>query len=345
MAARHTVRIALLGAGRMGSIRAKAIIGTPGAQLTYIVDTDPALGQNLAIQLGVKFANNLEEVLPHVDAVWISTPTEFHPSQIKQAASAGKAIGTEKPVAFTYDEMKEVFNHVDHHRVPLFVAFHRRSDPHFTNFKMNLDANKPAHIIRIVNRDHPIPAKSQFAHLGSIWVDFLIHDFDTAIWLVSGADKSMWPTTIYAIGSQLLDEVQGTDILDTALVSLQFPNGTLVSIEASRYSPGGYDQRIEATTRTATIFADNPLRSSVKVVTAERGQTDVFEYSFPQRYQAAYKREVEHFVDVVNGKAKVVVDKEECLVVAKLVEAAALSYREKRPVQLQYDDCHHHNPQ
>jgi len=197
--------------------------------------------------------------------------------------------------------------------------------------------HKPAHIIRIVNRDHPIPAPHQFAHLGSIWEDFLIHDFDTAVWLVCGSDKSAWPTTIYASGSQLLEEVKGTDSLDTALVNIQFPNGTLVSVEASRYSPGGYDQRLEAITRTATILADNPLRSTVKIVTATDGNTDVFEYSFPQRYAQAYTREIERFVGVANGTAQPVVSRDECLLVAKLVEAADLSFREKRPVQLKYD--------
>jgi len=254
-----------------------------------------------------------------------------------KAASLGKIVGTEKPVAFTHDQIKEVFGVVEKNKTTLSVGFNRRSDPHFVKFKAALDKHKPAHIIRIVNRDHPIPAPHQFAHLGSIWEDFLIHDFDTAVWLVCGADKASWPTTIYASGGQLLEELQGSSCLDTALVNIQFPNGTLVSIEASRYSPGGYDQRLEAITRTATIQAENPLRSAVKIVTPTEGNIDLFEYSFPQRYGQAYTKEIERFIEVANGTAQPVVSRDECLLVAKLVEAADLSFREKRQVQLKYD--------
>jgi len=334
------VKIALLGSGRMGSIRGKAIVATPGATLAYVVDTDPKVGQALADQFNAKFTTNVDEALPHVDAVWISAPTEFHGPLIKKAAAAGKIVGTEKPVAFTHDEIAEVFDVVKKNNVSLTVGFNRRSDPHFETFKKSLDIHKPAHILRIVNRDHPIPAAHQFAHLGSIWEDFLIHDFDTAVWLIADKhNKSTWPTSIYAVGSQLLEEVRavGPHVLDTALVSISFPNGTLVSIEASRYSPGGYDQRLEAITRTATILADNPLRTTVQVITAEEGKSDVFEYSFPQRYGRAYAREIEKFVEVCHGKATPAIERDECLLVAKLVEAAAKSHQEKRPVQLKYD--------
>jgi len=324
MAQQQHVRIALVGAGRIGSIRAELIAQNPHTVLSYVVDSNTQVATQIANLYHSKVASELEEALPHVDAVWISVPTDLHPKLIKQAAAAKKAVATEKPVAFTSEEIRECFDACSANNVPLFVAFNRRCDPHFVKFKEALDKNRPAHIIRIVNRDHPLPLKEQFAHLGSIWADFLIHDFDMSLWLVGEA-----PSRIYAVGAQMLAEVQGTDVLDTALVNITFPSGTQISIEASRYSPGGLDQRLEAITRTATILANNPLRTEVTVVNTEHSAQDVFNYSFPQRYRIAYGNEIDHFAKMILNGVAAKVTREDCLLVAKMVDLADRSSREK----------------
>lgn len=311
------VRIALVGCGRIGSIRAECIASLPAAKLEYIVDVNAELGQQLAQQFHSKYSDNLEKILPEVDAVWISTQTDTHASYIKLVAASGKAVATEKPVAFTAEETAECFDVCEKNGIPFFVAFNRRSDPHFRKFKEALDKNGPAYIIRIVNRDHPIPAQAQLAHLGSIFEDFLIHDFDTATWLVGEC-----PETLYASAKQNMPQLKGTDVVDTVLVHMSYPSGTQVSIEASRYSPGGLDQRLEAITGSATILANNPLRTELVVIDTEKVAMDTFNYSFPQRYFTAYKNEVQHFLDMILHQAKPRVTRAECLLVARLVQAA-----------------------
>jgi len=327
MSERTIVRFALLGVGRIGAIRAELIHSNPHAHLEYIIDTNLVAAHQLASLYGSKVSDKLEDALPHVDAVWISTSTATHPAFIKAAAAAKKPVATEKPVAFQIEEIEECFDACEKNGVPLLVGFHRRNDPHFVKFKNALEKHKPAHIIRIVNRDHPLPAPEQFVHLGSIFEDFLIHDFDSALWLVGGA-----PDRIYSVGKQMLPGLQGTTVLDTALVSISYPNGTQVSIEASRYSAGGLDQRLEAITQNATLMVNNPLRSELVVIDSERNVHDVFEYSFPQRYYEAYKNEVQHFIDVIISKVKPKVSREDCVLVARMVQAAAKSHEEKRHV-------------
>jgi len=146
-----------------------------------------------------------------------------------------------------------------------------------------------------------------------------------SLWLMGEA-----PTRVYSVGAQMLDEVKGTDVLDTALVQMTFPSGTQISIEASRYSPGGLDQRLEAITRTATILANNPLRTEVTVVTPESSAQDIYNYSFPQRYYNAYGNEVEYFVTMILEGAPQKVTLQDCLLVTKMVHLATRSHHEKQ---------------
>jgi myo-inositol 2-dehydrogenase/D-chiro-inositol 1-dehydrogenase len=323
------VRIALVGAGRIGSIRAELIAKNTRATLEYIVDLNLDLAKTLASRYGSKFSSNLDEVLPFVDAVWISVYTELHPKFIKQVACHKLPVATEKPVAFTEEEINECFDACEKNSVPFHVGFQRRLDPHFVKFKEALEKNRPAHIIRIVNRDHPLPLPEHFAHLGSIFADFLIHDFDTSLWLMDEA-----PSSVYAAASQMMPQLKGTSVLDTCVVTLSFKSGTQISIEANRYSPGGLDQRLEAITGTATILANNPLRTEVEVINSDNYSKDIFNYSFPQRYYQAYSNEINHFIDMIQNNAKPKVTRNDCLMVTRIIQAASQSHDQKRVIQL-----------
>jgi len=319
------VKVALVGGGRMGSLRAELIARHPRASLEYVVDSNEEIANKIASLNGAKAVSDLSAIIDKVDAIWISTPTHLHPQYIKLAAASKKAVATEKPVAFTPEETKECFEACEKNGVPFLVAFNRRSDPHFMKFKETLQQHGPAHIIRIVNGDHPLPPKELFAHLGSIFEDFLVHDFDTSLFLTGET-----PTQIYAVGTQMLPDCKGTQTLDTALVHLSFPSGTQVSIEASRYSPGGYDQRLEAVTKSATIRADNPAKTEVVVVEPERVSHDIYHYSFPQRYYLAYSNEVDHFVKMILDGAPAKVTLNECLIVDRMVRLATQSHEQKK---------------
>jgi myo-inositol 2-dehydrogenase/D-chiro-inositol 1-dehydrogenase len=328
MDSKRVVRFALIGAGRIGSIRAEILNRNPRSKIEYIVDSNLEFAEKLANVYHAKVSDKLETILNEIDAVWISSPTHLHPHFIEIAALAKKAVATEKPVAFTDEDITKCFRLCEENKAPFLVGFQRRCDPHFSSFKQSLDKHGPAHILRIVNRDHPLPHADQFAHLGSIWDDFLIHDFDTTVWLLNG----QVPERIYATGSQMLSGTKGTDVLDTALVNIYFASGTHVSIEASRYSPAGYDQRLEAITSTATILANNPARTEVIVAETDKVVHDIYNYSFPQRYYEAYRSEVDYFIRMILDGEPAKVTLKDCLLVSKIIKLADQSHREKKAI-------------
>ena len=100
-----TVRVGLIGAGRMGEALAHHLaFSVETDDFTAIADPNIEAAQSLAKKCGV--ANtyaNYHDMLAcdDLDAVVIVTPTNTHVEVIKATAAAGKHIFTEKPLALT----------------------------------------------------------------------------------------------------------------------------------------------------------------------------------------------------------------------------------------------------
>jgi myo-inositol 2-dehydrogenase/D-chiro-inositol 1-dehydrogenase len=91
---------------------------------------------------------------------------------------------------------------------------------------------------------------------------------------------------------------------DTAIVNLKTASGKLCQISNSRRATYGYDQRIEVHGSGGMLRADNMLDNTVELATSSGFQAAVAQPFFLERYAAAYKAEMTHFVNcVLSGKA------------------------------------------
>lgn len=94
-----TVNFALLGAGRVGRVHARAVASNSDAKLVAVADAFPAAAQSIAAQYGAEVRSIDEiEAARDIHAVIICTPTDTHAALIERFARAGKAIFCEKPV-------------------------------------------------------------------------------------------------------------------------------------------------------------------------------------------------------------------------------------------------------
>ena len=86
-------KLALLGAGRIGKVHAKAITTDSRAQLVAVVDAMAGAAEAIAREAQCK-VSTIDEVLADktIDAVIICTPTNTHADLIERFARAGKAI-------------------------------------------------------------------------------------------------------------------------------------------------------------------------------------------------------------------------------------------------------------
>ena len=239
------VRFGVLGLGRIGKIHAanlaSRIAGTEVAALSDVVPEELAA---VAAKLGVKAAYaDYREVLfrEDVDAVVICTPTDTHCQMILDAAAAGKHIFCEKPVDLSLEKIQAAIDAAAKAGVQLMVGFNRRFDPNFLKVRETVAAGLigSPQVLRITSRDPGPPPEQYIRASGGLFLDMTIHDFDMARYQV-GSDV----TEVYARATVLVDPVfERAGDWDTAVVTLEFENGALGTIDNSRKAVYGYDQR------------------------------------------------------------------------------------------------------
>lgn len=327
------IKLALLGAGRIGQVHARTIRGMDNATVTAVSDFFPETAKTLADTLGAEVRDN-DTIMrsEDVDAVVIGTPTDTHFDLIAAAAKAGKDIFCEKPVDMSADRIRELIKIVEEAGVQFMTAFNRRFDPSFANVQARIAAGEVGDVemVTILSRDPSPPPLSYVKSSGGIFRDMMIHDLDMARFLL-GED----PIEVVAYGSALVDpEIGKAGDVDTAGVMLKTASGKICQISNSRRATYGYDQRIEVHGAKGMLRAENHLENTVEVATEagyRRAPTLNF---FLERYESAYRREMEHFVACLNEGSPVTPTIHDGLQAQMLADAATQSCETGKPVAI-----------
>lgn len=336
------IRVALMGAGRMGALHAGNIAASPRLELAAIVDPKQEAAERLIVNGSGTVAATAEQVLADsgIRGVVIASSTDAHLDDSLACLRAGKAVFCEKPLSLSaaaLEEAAEVLS--DPALPPLFVGFNRRFDPHFAALQARLSAGEIGRLesLHIVNHDPAAPALDFVPRSGGLFRDFTIHDFDLAAWLMGSPIVE-----IFAFASCLVDPaIAELGDVDTAKVVLRSADGTLCTISNSRRTGYGYDQRIEAFGAAGALRVDN-MRTDAVSNWAERGASEsAFPYGFADRYAEAYRRELDHFADLIEGKAAPMTGFVASLAAIRLADAAADSVATGAPVRLHEAEFEH----
>ncbi|MFJ6311318.1 Gfo/Idh/MocA family oxidoreductase [Pseudarthrobacter oxydans] len=300
------VRIGLIGAGWIGSFHAESVaLRIPNARLEAIADPALPAVEALAGRLGVaKISTDPADVLedPDVDAVLIAAPARFHSGLIAAAARAGKHAFCEKPGGRTVEELDEALTAAGAAGVVVQFGFNRRFADGFAAARKLIDdgAVGTPQLLRSLTRDPGTAdgiADPGRIPPGTIFLETLIHDFDTLNWLNPGAV----PVSVYAVADALVAPgAKEGGLLDTAVVTVTYSNGAIAVAEANFNALYGYDVRVEAFGSAGMVTAGGPQETSATSYTAAgigsatvRRNVDLF--------HDAYTAELAHFVDAVKA--------------------------------------------
>jgi myo-inositol 2-dehydrogenase/D-chiro-inositol 1-dehydrogenase len=323
-------KVAVIGAGRIGRIHARN--ATRNGRITLVGIVDPAIeaAATLATECGVGITT-LDAVMDDssIAGVIIASSTDTHLDYSVRAARAGKAIFCEKPI--DQDLQRAQAAAADLSGARMLLAFNRRFDPNFQALKAQLDSGEMGALesVQITSNDPSPPPPSYVAVSGGLFKDMAIHDFDMARWLLGEEIVE-----VYAAGSCLVDpEIGRLGDVDTARTVLKTASGKLCVIANSRRSGFGYDQRIEAYASKGMVKADNVLESTVQVWGEGGARADRFQNFFLDRYAEAYRREMDHFADVLDGTPASVGYADGVAALA-LAEAAAASVKTGSVIRL-----------
>lgn len=325
------LRIGLLGCGRIGQVHARSISQIEGAVVTAVADAFDSSAQQLAEKTGAQaLSSDALIASADVDAVVIGTPTDTHFDLIHAAAQAGKAIFCEKPVDMSADRIRTCKAAVEAAGVAFMTAFNRRFDPNFANLQARIAQGQigDVEIVTILSRDPSPPPVEYIKSSGGIFRDMMIHDLDMARFLLGEE-----PVKIYAVGAALVDpEIGAAGDVDTAAVTLTTRSGKICQISNSRRATYGYDQRIEVHGSKGMLRAENMLENSVEIATAQGFEKAPALHFFLERYEAAYRAEMIHFIKgAASGKA-ITPDIEDGLRAQILADAASQSLADNAPV-------------
>ena len=326
-----TVRFALLGAGRIGKVHAKAVSLNPDAKLVAVADAFPKAAADIAAGYGadVRTIDQIE-ASKDIDAVIICTPTDTHADLIERFVRVKKAVFCEKPIDLNVNRVVACLEAVKAARGTLMVGFNRRFDPHFAAVRKAIDdgAIGDVEMVTITSRDPGAPPAEYISRSGGIFRDMTIHDFDMARFLLGEE-----PATVSAHASVLVDKKIGKlGDFDSASVILTTKSGKQCVISNSRRATYGYDQRIEVHGSKGMVSAENQRPVSIEVASAAGYTRPPLHDFFMTRYTDAYAAEIAHFIAALAGRKKPRPSGEDGLASLVLAEAALKSVAEGRAV-------------
>jgi myo-inositol 2-dehydrogenase/D-chiro-inositol 1-dehydrogenase len=321
------LKVALLGAGRLGSAHASLLAALPSARLVVVADPRPdarALGEALGARTSADAREAIEA--PDVDAVVIVTPTDTHAGLIERAARAGKPIFCEKPVALDVASTERALGTARACGVPLQIGFQRRFDPGYAEARRRIGAGELGRLqlFRAVSHDPYPPPAPYIPSCGGQFLDMTIHDIDLARFLMGEevVAVSGWGA---ALGAQAPDFAACGD-WDTTVLNLRFASGALGSISNSRQSGYGYDIQTEVLGEKGTVKVGYERHTPLTLYDPAGVHHDYVPY-FPQRFERAYAAELAAFVDGVRSGRPLSPTGEDGLAALRVALAATESAR------------------
>jgi myo-inositol 2-dehydrogenase/D-chiro-inositol 1-dehydrogenase len=328
--------VALVGAGRIGKMHAENLARrVRGVDLVAVADVDLAAARAAAAESNIPRVVDDYRVLlddPAIEAIAIASATDTHAAIIEAAATAGKHIFCEKPIAFDLAQIDRALAAVERAGVKLQIGFNRRFDPNFRRVRALVAEGRvgTVHLLHIFSRDPSPPPLDYIRVSGGIFLDMTIHDFDMARYLIGSEVYE-----VYATGDVRIDQQIGTaGDIDIAVTMLRFENGVIGTIDNSRGSSYGYDQRLEVFGSAGAVTVANETPDEAVVSDSAGIHLSLPHYFFLERYRESYIEEMRLFVEAIRENKPTPVTGRDGRVPVLIGLAAKKSFDEHRPVRV-----------
>lgn len=213
------IPVGVIGVGHLGSLHAKMYTQLECAALVGVYDIDRSKAEVVAAGLGTIACGSMKELLEKVRAVSIVTPTKSHFTIAREVISSGLHAFIEKPITGSVDEAQQLIDLAKRNRVKVQVG-------HIERFNPALMALKGYQLHPMFIESHRL---AQFNPRGTdvaVVLDLMIHDIDIIVSLVRSPIRQIDANGVAVV----------SDTIDIANARLQFENGCVANVTASRIS-------------------------------------------------------------------------------------------------------------
>jgi len=242
-----SLKLAVVGCGRMGKLHARVLSEKPTAELVCVVDQDHTIAQAVARQCDCRAVDEVVEAVELVDAAVIAVPTVAHLDTARPFLAAGKPVLIEKPIANNVAAAEQLVALAQKHGTSIQVGHTERFNP--VVLAMREHALDPKYIE--AHRISPFTFRS--VDVGVV-LDMMIHDIDLVLMLTGSK-----VVDVLAIGTNVVGEHE--DMCNARLV---FDNGCVANLTASRLGRGTA-RTIRVFTAAAYVSVDYAAKTGVVV--------------------------------------------------------------------------------
>ena len=329
------MKVGIVGAGFMGTTHAAGWAETPAEIVGFTAETQQEAGA-LAERYNTKVYSDLDTMLNEVDVLDICSPTHLHYEMALKAASAGKHIVCEKPLARTTGQAQEIVNACRKAGVQLLVAHVVRFFPEYAlahSAVVEGQIGKPA-VIRLHRGSYrpKKPAGNWFLNeekSGGILMDLMIHDYDYARW-VAGEVES--------ISARRVTELYPDAPVDYGLVILSHRSGALSHIAGAwAYPLPTFRTHFEIAGDRGLIEFDSDGTAPIRNLIFKTGGADAPDVALPSSpvSESPYTTQIKEFYAVLAEGKAARVSATDGLVAVQIAEAALQSAHTGQPVKLE----------
>jgi predicted dehydrogenase len=208
----------------------------PDAEIVGVWDDEVERGTDFAQKSGIPFTGYLDDLLSACDAVVVTSENKRHAELTEAAARAGCHVLCEKPLVTSEEEAARLMGAVEAAGVRLMTAFPCRFAPSWPRLKEQVREGAIGEIRAICATNRGRCPFGWFVETeksgGGAMIDHVVHVADLIRDLL-GAD----PLRVQA---QTGNNMYGKDWEDTAMVTMEFPNGVFATLDSSWSRPQGY---------------------------------------------------------------------------------------------------------
>jgi len=340
METKKNIRIAIIGAGHIAQV---AHIPTwkklNDVEIVAICDKVQTKAQWVAKRCQIpSYYSDAAEIFKRkdIDAVDICTETNTHKSLVIEALESGKHVLVEKPMATNYEDALAMVNAAEKCKKNLMVAMNVRFRRDAITLKSFIDGNELGDVFYaragwMTKRNFPETEKNWLYQKekagGGVLMDLGIQMLDVLWWLQGNLNPASVKANIFNTNSSI-------EVEDTAVCSLNFDNGSVLSLEVSwsiLAEKNFLYANLFGANGTATI---NPLRVYKDMHGNRINIIPTRDESSTVRYKRSYRNEMKHFISCLKRGVPLQASGREIAERLKVIDAFYRSAREGKEVFL-----------
>jgi predicted dehydrogenase len=331
---------ALIGAGLFGERHAQAYSRHHAVDFVAVCDIDLKRAELIAERYGAGYAtDDLSRVLadPTIAAVSVATPDHLHREVAIAAATAGKHLLVEKPLATTVEEAEAITAAAKAHGVTLVVDFHNRVNPPMVQARDAIrrgDIGSPRYVYARLSNTVAVPTDMLrwSGRSSALW--FLAsHMVDIVRWMLEDE-----PARVYAVSrSGVLGEM-GVDTADFHVATVEFRSGVVALFEHAwilpRSHPTVKDLKMEILGSRGAINIDGSHNRALELYTERAVYPDLLAPPTGPHLTGFVLDSIARFVDTVTAGAAPIADGADGIAVTRILCAIEQSATSGQPVDL-----------